>query len=239
GDIYLDPYSGWYAVRDEAFYGEDETEVRVDGLRYSKETGTELTWTEEASYFFRLSAYQDRLLEFYEREGFLYPETRRNEIAEFVRSGLRDLSISRTTFDWGVPVPGDPDHVMSVWVDALTNYLTGVGFPATDDDAFTRYWPADVHVIGKDIARFHSVYWPAFLWSAGLELPRKVFAHGFLYNQGEKMSKSVGNVIDPHALIGEYGLDQVRFFLLREVSFGQDGSYSHDGIVSRINADLA
>ncbi|NHU84592.1 methionine--tRNA ligase [Kocuria sp. JC486] len=239
GDIYLDSYSGWYSVRDEAFYGEDETEVRVDGLRYSKETGTELTWTEEASYFFRLSAYQDRLLEFYEREGFLYPETRRNEIAEFVRSGLRDLSISRTTFDWGVPVPGDPEHVMYVWVDALTNYLTGVGFPATDDDAFTRYWPADVHVIGKDIARFHSVYWPAFLWSAGLELPRKVFAHGFLYNQGEKMSKSVGNVIDPHALIGEYGLDQVRFFLLREVSFGQDGSYSHDGIVSRINADLA
>ncbi|NKE09164.1 MULTISPECIES: methionine--tRNA ligase [unclassified Kocuria] len=239
GDIYLDSYSGWYSVRDEAYYGEDETEVREDGQRYSKETGTELTWTEESSYFFRLSAYQDRLLELYDREGFLHPTTRRNEIAEFVRSGLRDLSISRTTFDWGVPVPGDPEHVMYVWVDALTNYLTGLGYPDTESQMFQKFWPADVHVIGKDIARFHSVYWPAFLISAGLPVPKKVFAHGFLYNQGEKMSKSVGNVIDPHALIGEYGLDPVRFFLLREVSFGQDGSYSHDGIVARINADLA
>nr|WP_246179874.1 methionine--tRNA ligase [Kocuria coralli] len=239
GDIYLDSYSGWYSVRDEAFYGEDETELRDDGLRYSKETGTELTWTEEASYFFRLSAYQDKLLALYDREGFLFPETRRNEIAEFVRSGLRDLSISRTTFDWGIPVPGSPEHVMYVWVDALTNYLTGLGYPDVDGEMFRKYWPADVHVIGKDIARFHSVYWPAFLMSAGLELPKMVFAHGFLYNQGEKMSKSVGNVIDPHALVAEYGLDQVRFFLLREVSFGQDGSYSHDAIVSRINADLA
>ncbi|MDO4254271.1 MAG: methionine--tRNA ligase [Kocuria sp.] len=239
GDIYLDSYAGWYSVRDEAFYGEDETEVREGGRRYSTQTGTELTWTEEASYFFRLSAYQDRLLDLYDQDGFLFPQTRRNEISEFVRGGLRDLSISRTTFDWGVPVPDDPEHVMYVWVDALTNYLTGVGYPDTDGDVFQKYWPAHVHVIGKDIARFHAVYWPAFLMSAGLPLPHQVFAHGFLYNQGEKMSKSVGNVIDPHALIREYGLDPLRFFLLREVPFGQDGSYSHDGIVSRINSDLA
>lgn len=239
GDIYRGSYSGWYSVRDEAFYTEDETEVRADGQRYSRQTETEVTWTEESSYFFRLSAYQERLLALYEERGFLYPETRRNEIVEFVRGGLRDLSISRTTFDWGVPVPDDPEHVMYVWVDALTNYLTGAGFPDTDSDDYRRFWPADVHVIGKDIARFHAVYWPAFLMSAGLELPDKVFAHGFLYNQGEKMSKSVGNVIDPHELIAEYGLDPVRFFLMREVSFGQDGSYSHEGIVGRINADLA
>ena len=239
GDIYLGKYAGWYSVRDEAFYAESETELREDGVRYSVGTGTELVWTEEESYFFRLSAYQDRLLALYEQEGFVHPETRRNEVASFVRSGLEDLSISRTTFDWGVPVPGNPDHVMYVWVDALTNYLTGVGFPDTDSELFRRYWPADAHVIGKDIARFHAVYWPAFLMSAGLPLPRRVFAHGFLFNQGEKMSKSVGNVIDPHALVAEYGLDPLRFFLLREVPFGQDGSYSHDGIKARINSDLA
>ncbi len=237
GDIYLDSYSGWYSVRDEAYYAEDETEV-VDGVRLSKGTGTELTWTEESSYFFRLSAYQDRLLALYD-EGLVGPETRRNEVAEFVRGGLRDLSISRTTFDWGVPVPDDPDHVMYVWVDALTNYLTGVGYPDVDGELFRKFWPADVHVIGKDIIRFHSVYWPAFLMSAGLPVPRTVFGHGFLFNQGEKMSKSIGNVIDPHALIGAYGLDALRFFLMREVPFGQDGSYSHDAIVSRINSDLS
>lgn len=238
GDIYLGKYAGWYSVRDEAYYAEDETEVRADGQRYSIGTGTELTWTEEESYFFRLSAYQDRLLELY-RTGFVQPETRSHEIASFVSGGLQDLSISRTTFDWGVPVPGNPEHVMYVWVDALTNYLTGLGYPDTDAELFRAFWPADVHLIGKDIARFHAVYWPAFLMSAGLELPRKVFAHGFLFNQGEKMSKSVGNVIDPHALIGEYGLDQLRFFLLREVPFGQDGNYSHDAIAGRINSDLA
>ncbi|RLY94701.1 methionine--tRNA ligase [Kocuria tytonicola] len=238
GDIYPDTYAGWYSVRDEAYYAEDETEVRADGQRYSIGTGTELTWTEEESYFFRLSRYQDRLLELY-RSGFVQPETRSHEIASFVEGGLQDLSISRTTFDWGVPVPGNPDHVMYVWVDALTNYLTGLGYPDTENPLFQRFWPADVHLIGKDIARFHAVFWPAFLMSAGLELPRKVFAHGFLFNQGEKMSKSVGNVIDPHALIGEYGLDQLRFFLLREVPFGQDGNYSHDAIVGRINSDLA
>jgi len=238
GDIYLDTYAGWYSVRDEAYYAEDETEVRADGQRYSIGTGTELTWTEEESYFFRLSRYQDRLLELY-RTDFVQPETRSHEIASFVGGGLQDLSISRTTFDWGVPVPGNPDHVMYVWVDALTNYLTGLGFPDTDAPLFREFWPASVHLIGKDIARFHAVYWPAFLMSAGLELPRKVFAHGFLFNQGEKMSKSVGNVIDPHAMVEEYGLDQLRFFLLREVPFGQDGNYSHDAIAGRINSDLA
>lgn len=238
GDIYLDTYAGWYSVRDEAYYAEDETEVRADGQRYSIGTGTELTWTEEESYFFRLSRYQDRLLELY-RTDFVQPETRSHEIASFVGGGLQDLSISRTTFDWGVPVPGNPDHVMYVWVDALTNYLTGLGFPDTDAPLFREFWPAAVHLIGKDIARFHAVYWPAFLMSAGIELPRKVFAHGFLFNQGEKMSKSVGNVIDPHAMVEEYGLDQLRFFLLREVPFGQDGNYSHDAIAGRINSDLA
>ncbi|WP_330446906.1 methionine--tRNA ligase [Kocuria rhizophila] len=238
GDIYLDTYAGWYSVRDEAYYAEDETEVRADGQRYSIGTGTELAWTEEESYFFRLSRYQDRLLELY-RTDFVQPETRSHEIASFVGGGLQDLSISRTTFDWGVPVPGNPDHVMYVWVDALTNYLTGLGFPDTDAPLFREFWPASVHLIGKDIARFHAVYWPAFLMSAGIELPRKVFAHGFLFNQGEKMSKSVGNVIDPHAMVEEYGLDQLRFFLLREVPFGQDGNYSHDAIAGRINSDLA
>ncbi|CAL8898442.1 methionine--tRNA ligase [Kocuria varians] len=238
GDIYLDTYAGWYSVRDEAYYAEDETEVRADGQRYSIGTGTELTWTEEESYFFRLSRYQDRLLELY-RTGFVQPEVRSHEIASFVGGGLQDLSISRTTFDWGVPVPGNPDHVMYVWVDALTNYLTGLGFPDTENPLFREFWPADVHLIGKDIARFHAVYWPAFLMSAGLELPKKVYAHGFLFNQGEKMSKSVGNVIDPHAMVSEYGLDQLRFFLLREVPFGQDGNYSHDAIAGRINSDLA
>jgi len=164
---------------------------------------------------------------------------RRNEVVSFVSGGLRDLSISRTTFDWGVPVPDHPDHVMYVWVDALTNYLTGVGFPDTDAESFRRYWPADLHMIGKDIIRFHAVYWPAFLMSAGLELPRRVFAHGFINVRGEKMSKSVGNVVDPIALVDEFGVDAVRYFLLREVPFGQDGSYSEESIIGRINADLA
>ncbi|CAM3213025.1 methionine--tRNA ligase [Tsukamurella hominis] len=240
GDIYLGKYSGWYSVRDEAYYAEDETTVTEDGTRVSTDTGTEVEWTEEASYFFKLSAYQDRLLALLDREGgYLEPATRRNEIVSFIKGGLRDLSISRDTFDWGVPVPGDPDHVMYVWVDALTNYLTGAGYPATESAQFQRFWPPKLQIIGKDIIRFHAVYWPAFLMSAGIELPERVFAHGFLFNKGEKMSKSVGNVVDPHALIAEYGLDALRFFLLREVSFGQDGSYSHEAIVGRINADLA
>jgi len=239
GDIYLDKYSGWYDVRDETFYAEVDTTVGDDGQRVAGDNGHVLTWTEEQTYFFRLSAYTDRLLALYDEEpGFLGPESRRNEIVSFLRGGLTDLSISRTTFDWGVPVPGNAGHVMYVWVDALTNYLTGVGFP--DDTAlFDRYWPADLHVIGKDIIRFHCVYWPAFLMSAGIELPKRVFAHGFLFNNGEKMSKSVGNVVDPVELIDAFGLDQVRYFFLREVSYGQDGSYSAESMVARINADLA
>ncbi|MFC4125746.1 methionine--tRNA ligase [Nocardia rhizosphaerae] len=240
GDIYLGNYSGWYSVRDEAFYTEEETTLLDDGTRVSTETQTPVTWTEESNYFFKLSEYQDKLLALYdERPEFISPATRRNEIVSYVKAGLKDLSISRTTFDWGIPVPGHPDHVMYVWVDALTNYLTGVGFPDTDSAAFQRFWPADVHIIGKDITRFHTVYWPAFLMSAGIELPDRVFVHGFLYNKGEKMSKSTGNVVDPLELVATYGLDQLRFFLLREISYGQDGSYSNDAIAGRINADLA
>ncbi|MFW0168883.1 methionine--tRNA ligase [Rothia sp. P4278] len=238
GDIYLDKYAGWYSVRDEAYYTEEETELR-DGVRYAIATDTEVEWTEEESYFFRLSKYADRLLDLYETEGYVYPETRRNELASFIKGGLNDLSISRTTFDWGVPVPGNDKHVMYVWVDALTNYLTGVGYPDTDSELFTKYWPADMHLIGKDITRFHAIYWPAFLWSAGLELPQKVFGHGFLLVDGEKMSKSIGNTVDPADLVAGFGLDQLRFFLLRDVSFGQDGSYSAEAIKNRINSDLA
>ncbi len=238
GDIYLDTYAGWYSVRQEAFFDEAETTVGDDGVR-REPLGSPVEWVEEESYFFRLSAYQDRLLALYESEpNFVAPRERRNEVMSFVRSGLKDLSISRTTFDWGVQVPGNPKHVMYVWVDALTNYLTAAGFPDEQAPRW-RYWPANIHVIGKDIVRFHTVYWPAFLMSAGLPLPKRVFAHGFLFNRGEKMSKSVGNVVDPFALATQYGADQFRYFLLREVPFGQDGSYSHDAIVNRINADLA
>ena len=240
GDIYLDSYSGWYSVRDERFFTESETALNADGTRIATETGTPVTWTEERTYFFRLSAYAERLLAHYEANpDFIAPEVRRNEVVSFVSGGLRDLSISRTSFTWGVPVPDDPAHVMYVWVDALTNYITGVGYPDTDSELFRRYWPADLHMIGKDIIRFHTVYWPAFLMSAGIELPRRVFAHGFLYNRGEKMSKSVGNVVDPVALVETFGVDPVRYFLLREVPFGQDGSYSEEGIITRINTDLA
>ncbi len=240
GDIYLDTFAGWSSVRDEAFYTESETTVADDGTRVATETNTPVEWTEEASYFFRLSAYQDKLLELYEANpDFIAPNTRRNEIVNFVKGGLRDLSISRTTFDWGVEVPNDPKHVMYVWVDALTNYLTGVGYPNTSSEEFDKFWPADLHIIGKDITRFHTVFWPAFLMSAGVELPKRVFVHGFLNNKGEKMSKSVGNVVDPFALVDEFGLDSLRFFLLREVSFGQDGSYSAEAIVTRMNADLS
>jgi methionyl-tRNA synthetase len=238
GDIYLSKYEGWYSVRDEAYYDEAELTKQPDGS-WRAPTGTPVEWIEEESYFFRLSAYQDRLLAHYQANpGFIAPETRRNEITSFVRSGLKDLSISRTTFNWGLPVPGDPKHVMYVWVDALNNYVTGAGFPDENDPRW-RNWPADVHIIGKDIVRFHTVYWPAFLMSAGLPLPKRVFGHGFLFNKGEKMSKSVGNVIDPFTLAESYGVDQLRYFFLREVPFGQDGNYSHEAIVNRINADLA
>ncbi|BBE70937.1 methionine--tRNA ligase [Oharaeibacter diazotrophicus] len=237
GDIYLDSYAGWYSVRDEAFYQEGETEVRADGVRYGPQ-GTPVEWVEEESYFFRLSAFQDRLLALYDAQpDFIGPDERRNEVVSFVKSGLKDLSISRTTFDWGIPVPGDPRHVMYVWVDALTNYITALGYPDVEGDLY-RYWPA-IHVIGKDIVRFHTVYWPAFLMSAGVPLPKRVYAHGFLFNRGEKMSKSVGNVVGPRELVEAYGLDPVRYFFLREVPFGSDGNYSHEAIVARMNADLA
>jgi methionyl-tRNA synthetase len=240
GDIYLDTYADWYSVRDERYFTEDETRAEHDGTRVAIETGAPVTWTEEQTYFFRLSAYTDKLLAHYEAHpDFIGPDVRRNEVISFVSQGLRNLSVSRTSFDWGVPVPDHPDHVMYVWVDALTNYLTGVGFPHTESEMFRRYWPADLHMIGKDIIRFHAVYWPAFLMSAGIELPRRVFAHGFVYNRGEKMSKSVGNVIDPVALVDQFGVDQLRYFLLREVPFGQDGSYSEEAITARVNADLA
>ena len=238
GDIYIDTYSGWYSVRDEAYYAEDETVVGEDNIRRGPQ-GSPVEWVEEKSYFFKLSAYQDRLLALYESQpDFIGPDSRRNEVISFVKGGLRDLSVSRTTFDWGIKVPNDPDHVMYVWVDALTNYITGVGFPDENSDNW-RYWPADVHIIGKDIIRFHAVYWPAFLMSAGIPVQKRVFAHGFLFNRGEKMSKSVGNVVDPFNLADQYGVDQMRYFFLREVPFGQDGNYNHEAIVARINADLA
>ncbi|MBZ0147466.1 MAG: methionine--tRNA ligase [Pseudorhodoplanes sp.] len=239
GDIYPSKYAGWYSVRDEAFYDEKETTVGEDKVRRSPQ-GTPVEWVEEESYFFRLSAYQQKLLDLYAKHpDFVLPKERMNEVASFVRGGLQDLSVSRTTFDWGIRVPGNPKHIMYVWVDALTNYITGLGFPDTQSEKFKRYWPAHLHVIGKDIVRFHAVYWPAFLMSAGLAVPKRIFSHGFLFNRGEKMSKSVGNVIDPFALADAYGVDQLRYFFLREVPFGQDGNYSHEAIVNRINADLA
>jgi len=238
GDIYLGRYEGWYSVRDEAYYDEKELVTADSGERLSPQ-GTEVEWTVEESWFFRLSAYQQRLLEHYEaKPDFIRPESRRNEVMRFVEGGLSDLSISRTSFDWGVKVPGSERHVMYVWLDALTNYLTGVGYP-DDDEAFHKYWPANVHIIGKDVVRFHAVYWPAFLMSAGIELPRQVFGHGWLLSRGEKMSKSVGNVVDPNDLVRLFGVDQLRYFLLRELTFGQDGSYSSEAIVNRVNADLA
>jgi methionyl-tRNA synthetase len=238
GDIYVDAYAGWYSVRDEAYSAADATNVGEDNVRRGPQ-GTPVDWVEEKSYFFRLSAYQDRLLALYDSQpDFIGPDARRNEVVSFVKRGLRDLSISRTTFDWGVKVPNDPEHVMYVWVDALTNYITGVGYPDETDKNW-RYWPADLHIIGKDIIRFHAVYWPAFLMSAGIPVQKRVYAHGFLFSRGEKMSKSVGNVVDPFNLADQYGVDQVRYFFLREVAFGQDGNYNHEAIVARINADLA
>src|SRR5471032_111716 len=239
GDIYLGKYAGWYSVRDEAYYAADETHLNEQKGRVSSKTGTPVEWVEEESYFFKLSAYQDKLLKLFERPNYVLPKERLNEVASFVRGGLQDLSISRTTFDWGIRVPGNDKHIMYVWVDALTNYITGVGFPDTESEKFKRYWSAALHVIGKDIVRFHAVYWPAFLMSAGIDVPQRIFSHGFLFNRGEKMSKSVGNVIDPFALADAYGVDPLRYFFLREVPFGQDGNYSHEAIVNRINADLA
>ena len=238
GDLYLDRYEGWYSVRDEAFYDDSEL-IEGGGEEKLSPQGTPVEWTVEETWFFRLSKYQDRLLQLYrDNPDFIRPESRRNEVVRFVEGGLKDLSVSRTSFDWGVPVPGSDGHVMYVWVDALTTYMTGVGFPDREGD-WSRYWPADVHLIGKDIVRFHAVYWPAFLMSADLPLPKQVFGHGFLLARGEKMSKSLGNVVDPMELAGRYGVDQLRYFLLREISFGQDGSYSSEAIVNRANSELA
>jgi methionyl-tRNA synthetase len=238
GDIYLDKYSGWYSVRDEAYYDESELTAGEGGSKLSPQ-GTPVEWTAEESWFFKLSAYQQPLLHHYAAHPeFIQPDSRRNEVLRFVEGGLSDLSISRTSFDWGVPVPDSAGHVMYVWLDALTNYITGLGYP-DDTELWRRYWPADVHLIGKDVVRFHAVYWPAFLMSAGIALPKQVYGHGFLLSRGEKMSKSVGNVVDPMVLAERFGVDALRFFLLREVTFGQDGSYSAEAIVNRANAELA
>ncbi len=239
GDLYRDRYEGWYSVRDEAYYAEGEL-LEGEGKTRLSPQGTPVEWTVEESWFFRLSSYQEKLLELYaDRPEFIQPDSRRNEVIRFVEGGLNDLSISRTSFDWGVQVPGDASHVMYVWIDALTNYLSGLGFPGDDKGLMAKYWPANVHLIGKDIVRFHAVYWPAFLLSAGIELPRQVHAHGFILNRGQKESKSLGNVTDPMALADRLGADAIRYFLMRDVSFGQDGSISDEAIMIRANADLA
>ena len=239
GHIYLGSYSGWYAVRDEAFYDENELAKDADGIKRAP-SGAEVEWVEEPSYFFDLSQWQDRLLAFYDANpDFIAPPSRRNEVVSFVKGGLKDLSISRTSFNWGVPVPNEPGHIMYVWLDALTNYATAVDYPDTDSHSFSKYWPCDLHMVGKDILRFHAVYWPAFLMGAGIAPPKRVFAHGWWTNEGQKISKSVGNIIDPLEVAERYGLDQMRYFLLREVPFGNDGDFSHRAVVNRINGDLA
>jgi methionyl-tRNA synthetase len=239
GELYLGKYAGWYAMRDEAYYGEDELKDGPNGKKIAP-SGAECEWVEEPSYFFKLSAWGDRLLKFYdENPDFILPHTRRNEVISFVKSGMHDLSVSRTAITWGVPVPNEPKHVMYVWLDALTNYITVPGYPDTQSETYTKYWPADLHMVGKDILRFHAIYWPAFLMAAGLEPPKRIFAHGWWTNEGQKISKSLGNVIDPLELIKTYGLDQTRYFLMREVPFGNDGDFSREAMIRRINSDLA
>jgi methionyl-tRNA synthetase len=234
GEIYLGRFAGWYCVRDEAFY--DESEL-VDG---KAPTGAEVEWLEEENYFFRLSAWQDRLLAYYDANpGAVAPRSRRNEVISFVKAGLNDLSISRTSFNWGIPVPGNPEHVVYVWLDALANYITALGYPDTENAEFSNFWPSVLHIVGKDILRFHAVYWPAFLMAAGLEPPRRIFAHGWWTIEGEKMSKSLGNGIPPDLLVERYGVDPARYFLLRELPFGSDGDFSHRAVVGRLNSDLA
>lgn len=234
GEIYLDSYAGWYSVRDECFYTESEL---VDG---KAPTGAPVEWVEEPSYFFKLSAWQDKLLKFYEdHPDFIAPTSRRNEVISFVKSGLKDLSVSRTSFSWGVPVPGNPKHVIYVWLDALTNYITALGYPDISTSDFQHFWPADVHVVGKDIVRFHAVYWPAFLMAAGIPVPKRIFAHGWWTNKGDKISKSVGNVIDPYMLADRFGVDPIRYFLIREIPFGNDGDFSEQALIQRTNSQLA
>lgn len=242
GDIYLGKYEGWYSVREEGYFTEDElTKVPGTDERITP-NGTEAVWVEEESYFFKLSKYTDKLLKFYEdNPDFIQPDSRRNETVSFVKGELRDLSVSRhkDRLTWGIPVPNDEDHVMYVWLDALTNYLTGAGYPDQSSDDFQKFWPANYHVIGKDITRFHAIYWPAFLMAAKIDIPKTIFAHGFINVQGEKMSKSIGNVLSPDGLVETYGLDQIRYFLMREISHGGDGNFNHTQAVTRMNADLA
>lgn len=240
GHIYLGKYEGWYSVRDEAYFAEEELTTAPDGTKRAP-TGAAVEWVEEPSYFFRLSAFQEKLIEHYEKNPeAVAPPGRRNEAVSFIKSGLRDLSVSRTTFSWGIPVPGNEKHVMYVWFDALTNYITALGFPNTAPGSdYAEYWPQAHHIIGKDILRFHMVYWPAFLMAAGLEPPKRIFAHGWWVVAQEKMSKSIGNVVTPENLIARFGLDQTRYFLMREMPFGNDGDFSHEAMATRINAELA
>ena len=238
-DIYLSNYSGWYSVSDEAFYNEDEIE-EIDGKKIAKSSKSSVEWIEEESYFFRLSKWQKPLLEFYKNNpNFILPESRKNEVISFVKSGLKDLSVSRKTFTWGIPVPSNDKHIIYVWLDALTNYLSALNYPDTNDELFKKFWPASIHLIGKDILRFHAVYWPAFLLAAKIELPKKVYGHGWILSGEEKMSKSKGNILDPLKIIEEYGLDPLRYYLVKEVSFGNDGNISQDRLEDCINSDLA
>ena len=239
GDIYLDKYKGWYSISDEAFYDEDEIEAN-NGKKISKSSGSQVEWVEEESYFFKLSAWTDNLLEYYKKnKEFILPLTRRNEVISFVEKGLKDLSISRTSFSWGIPVPNNSKHVIYVWLDALTNYISALNFPDTNDAKYKNYWPADVHIIGKDILRFHAIFWPAFLLAAKLPLPKRVFGHGWILSDEKKMSKSLGNILDPLEIIEKYGIDQLRYYLIKEVSLGNDGSISMDNLKNCINNDLA
>ena len=238
-DIYLSNYSGWYSVSDEAFYNEDEIE-EMEGKKIAKSSKSTVEWIEEESYFFRLSKWQKPLLEFYENNpDFILPESRKNEVISFVKSGLKDLSVSRKTFTWGIPVPSNDKHIIYVWLDALTNYLSALNYPDTNDELFKKFWPASIHLIGKDILRFHAVYWPAFLLAAKIELPKKVYGHGWILSGEEKMSKSKGNILDPLKIIEEYGLDPLRYYLIKEVSFGNDGNISQERLEDCINSDLA
>ncbi len=239
GDIYLDKYSGWYSISDEAYYDDDEVE-EIKGKKVSKTSGSSVDWVEEESYFFKLSAWQDKLLKFYENNtNFILPKSRRNEVINFVKKGLNDLSVSRTSFTWGIPVPENNKHVIYVWLDALTNYLSALNFPNTNDNKYIKFWPADVHIIGKDILRFHAIYWPAFLLAAKLDPPKKVFGHGWILSDEKKMSKSLGNILDPIEIIKKYGVDQLRYYLIKEVSLGNDGSISMENLKNCINNDLA
>jgi len=238
-DIYLSKYSGWYSVSDEAFYNEDEI-IEKDGKKIANTSGSSVEWIEEESYFFRLSKWQEKLLEYYEKNSnFISPKSRKNEVISFVKSGLKDLSISRKAFSWGIKVPNNPDHVIYVWLDALTNYISALNYPDTNDALFKKFWPASVHMIGKDILRFHAVYWPAFLMAANIPLPEKVYGHGWILSGEEKMSKSKGNILDPLDIINTYGLDPLRYYLIKEVSFGNDGNISQDKLEDCINSDLA